>query len=265
MGKETKPRVNLFEKFKQSGWTAFDTYTVSIVCKDLVGGLPANKKMIEAWVNATNKTKSDEERRKIIDSHIDKLEKVEEEVAEKHGIMFARLKNGELAIEGRQIKAMFKEAGNIIAPIAPGGTARKSGEHKGKIQGVQALRSKIADRVFVVEDYIGLGRFEPDEVLERPIHVVTPQGPRTSIKRCEILKDVEITFTVKRCRGPKGSGVPMDALMAALDYAQTVGLGSDRSQGRGQFEAQTVEQLTAGGAGSFAVTVAEQIEEGAAG
>lgn len=221
--------MNLWEKHLASDWTAFDQYAVRIRIADIVGGKPATPEMIAAWVDATNKKKNADERKKIVDAHLETLADLTEEKADKQSVVFARV-DGELAIEGRQIKAMLKEAGNIIKTIAPG-------------EPIAALKSKVADQVFVAEEYIKLGRTEPDDREERPIHVMTAQGPRTSIKRVEIVRDVEIGFTVRRRRGRDKGSVPEKVLLGILDYAQQVGLGADRSQGRGMFKVLSVEKL----------------------
>jgi len=226
--------TNLWEKHKASGWTAFDSYRVAARIKNIVGGKPATEDMIEKWVNATCKAKTAEERAKIRDAHVGTLPDMAEEKADAQTVVFARLPNGELAIEGRQIKAMLKESANIIKDIVPGG---KDGE-----AGQKALKSKVADQVFVVEEHVPLGVTEPTRREQRPIHVMTAQGPRTSIKRSEIVEGAEIQFTVKRRSGP-GLGVSEKALLGILDYAQTVGLGADRSQGFGQFEIVSVEKI----------------------
>jgi len=223
---------NLFAKHKKSGWQAFARYAVKIRCHDLVGGRPLNADLIEKWVTATCKKANDKERQKIIDADVALLDETIDEVAEKQAIGFARI-DGHLAIEGRQVKAMLKEAANIIKGIIPGG---KDGK------GIAALKSKVADQIFVEEEYIILDKTQPDDVEERPIHVMTRQGPRTSLKRCEIVRDVEIDFIVAR-RAGAGEGVPQKALLAILDYAQQVGLGADRSQGRGRFEVLNVEAI----------------------
>jgi hypothetical protein len=229
--------MNLFEKHKKSGWKAFETYRVKIKCRDLVSGIPKDPELLRKWINARCKDKTEAEREAIRLTHLEHLEEVIDETADKQAIGFLRMEDGQLAVEGRCIKAMLKEAGNIIRQIAPGGKPKK-----GK-NGITALRSKVADRVFVVEQYIPLGRTEPDSVEERPIHVMTPQGPRSSIKRFEVLYGVEVDFTVKRCRDPKGEGVPEEALLAILDYAQTSALGTGRSQGTGTFEVLNVEKI----------------------
>lgn len=240
--------MDIWKKHQAAGWTAFDEYLVSIRLHDIVGGKPATPDMIEKWVNATNKEKAAEERAKIVNAHVETLADAADEQAQKQAVVFARV-NGELAIEGRQIKAMLKEAGNICKDIVPTGqmerltaAEKKAGKEARPQVGVKALRSKVADQVFVVDEYVSLGRTEPDLVDDRPISVMTAQGPRTSIKRSEVCKDVELSFTVRRRTGA-GQGVPEATLLAILDYAQQVGLGADRSQGHGLFEVQSVEKL----------------------
>ncbi len=226
-----KKGKDLWQAHKKSGWDPFSTYVVTIRLKDVVGGKPASPELIARWIEATCKKKSAEDRAKIVDAHIDTLDIVTGEKTEQQTTVFARVNGGALAIEGRQVKALLKESANIIKTIGP--------------DDVKNLRSKVADQVFVEEEFIQLGRTEPDEHLERPIHVITPQGPRTSIKRVEIVKDATITFTIKRRRGNDKQSVPEKTLLAILDYAQTVGLGADRSQGFGTFEVVSVEKLDA--------------------
>lgn len=226
--------TDLWKKHKQSDWKPLDTYKVQIRINDIVGGKPATSEIIEKWVDSTNKEKSDAERTKIKEAHIETLPELTEGVAEKQSCIFAR-KDGELCIEARQIKSLLKESANIIKTIAPAG--------KGKTAPIAALKSKVADQCFVRGEYISLGRTEPDEISERPIHVITPQGPRTSLKRTEIVKDVTIEFIIERKKGRDKSAVPEPVLLAILDYAQNVGLGAERSQGRGTFEVLSVEKL----------------------
>lgn len=231
--------MNLFEKHKKSGWNPFDTYKVQIHLHDIVGGIPRNPELIEAWIKAGSKKMSQEERERIRDTHVDKLGEVADEKREKQGIGFHRMDDGQLCIEGRQVKAMLKEAANIIKDTVP--TGRKDKDKP--VVGIAQLKSKTADQVFITEEFIPLGRTEPDAVEEKPIHVDTAMGPRDSIKVYEICRDVNVEFVVRRHKGMGKKAVPEAALLAILDYGQNVGLGADRSQGRGTFEVVNVEKI----------------------
>ena len=212
-------RKNLWEQHKKSEWNAFDTYLVTILLKNIVGGKPATADVIAKWIDATCKKKKDEERQKIKDAHVETLGELTDEKASKQMCVFARL-DGELCIEGRQVKAMLKEGGNIIKKIAPG-------------EPIGMLRSKVADQVFVVEDYISLGRAEPDEVIDRVIHVMTAQGPRDSIKRVEIVNSCKVTFTLKRRKGSGKDSVPEKVLLGIrLREGVDVGVLSDSERAR---------------------------------
>lgn len=227
-------KMDFAEFKKQFQPTLFDEYRVKLFLNDVAGGTPMNKDLIGPWVNATCKEKSEEERKKIVDATIEDLPEVSEEKEAKSWVTFKRDDEGYLFIDGRCVKAMLKEAANIIKDVAPNGGKQK-GKNAGKNVGVTALKSKVADRVFVAEERVyftknGERIRDPDEREERPVHAMTPQGPRSSLKRSDILKDVEVEFTLRRLAT---SDVPHEALLACLVYAQALGLGADRSQGRG--------------------------------
>ncbi|MHC4621930.1 MAG: hypothetical protein ACYTEQ_29680, partial [Planctomycetota bacterium] len=187
---ERKAMINVLEKFrKETVWSPFSRYTVMLRLVDIVGGCPKNPKLIEGWVNATNKQKSSEERAAIVAATKEEIGELSDEKVEKTSTGFKADEHG-LYIEGRQVKAMLKEAANIIKNIAPV-------KVKGKLTtGVAGLKSKVADQMFVEDVRIHLKRDEPDEIEERPIHVFTAQGPRDALKRVEIVRDCEIGFVV---------------------------------------------------------------------
>lgn len=232
----------------------YDEYHVKLYLKDCAGGTPMNKDLIGGWINATNKDKSEEERRALIDATLENLPELSEEKESKSWVGFkSDKKTGHLFIEGRCVKAMLKEAANIIKDLAPNG-GNQVGKNKGKPKGVTAFKSKVADRVFVIEDRVYFKRdgefitsdtFDEDsgtedEREERPVHAMTPQGPRSSLKRTDILKDVEVEFHIRRLAT---NDVPEPALFACLVYAQQIGLGADRSQSRGVMKDVECEKI----------------------
>jgi len=234
-----------FAEFKnQFAEQLFDEYRVKLYLKDVAGGTPMHADLIKGWINATNKDKSDEERAKLVKATLETLPEVAEEKEAKSWVGFKRDSDGNLFIEGRCIKAMLKEAANIVKDIVPNG-GRQKGKNAKSLTGVTAFKSKVADRVFVVEDRIYFVRDgnkinAPDELEERPVHAMTPQGPRSSLKRTDILKDVEVEFTIRRLAT---NDVPEPALYACLVYAQQIGLGADRSQSRGTMKDVEVEKI----------------------
>jgi hypothetical protein len=233
--------TDLYKKFKKTGWNPFETYKVKLHLRDLVGGIPQQAELVEAWVNSKCKSKTDEQREEIRDAHLEKLGELTDGARESKGIGFHRL-NGELVIEGRQVKAMLKEVANIIKDIAPTSFTPNS-KMKMEDLGVPALRKKASEQLFVEEEFIPIGRKEPDEIREKPIHVMTRQGQRDSIKVYEICHDVDIEFTLHRMKGAGKMALPEATMVAILEYGKKIGLGADRSQGRGLFEVVEIKKV----------------------
>ena len=224
-----------FKEFKkQFTEQLFDEYQVTLHLKDIAGGIPMHEDMVIAWINKMNKKKSEEERSKLVEATLQDLPQLSEEKEAKGWTTFKQDENGHFFIEGRCVKSMLKESGNIIREIVPNGGHQK-GIYSGKPLGVSALKDKVADRVFVVENRIfftknGERISEPHESKARPIHVTTPQGKRSSLKRTDVLQDVEVEFTVRRLAN---NSVPEITLFGILTYVQNLGLGAERAQGRG--------------------------------
>jgi hypothetical protein len=220
-------------------WSPFDEYRVKVKLSTIAGGTPKHGDLLKGWIDATNKELSAEERAKLVDATKAELPDISEAKEAKSWVGFKSDGDG-LYIEGRQVKAMLKESANIIKKIAPTRKDKKSPNGVG----ITAFKSKVADHVFVVETKIHLTKGgepvkEKDEHEERPIHVMTAQGPRNSIKRTDLVHDAEIEFTVRRLND---AAVPEKALYAVLAYGQHIGLGADRSQGMGTFRVTSVEK-----------------------
>jgi hypothetical protein len=74
---------------------------------------------------------------------------------------------------------------------------------------------------------------------EKPISVMTMQGPRTSIKRAEFVENVPLHFTI---RVLKDNLVTVEHIRTLLEYMSVGGIGSDRSQGSGTFLLRGLKQ-----------------------
>lgn len=223
----------------QAQWNPFDLYKVTLTLDSIAGGIPKNRSIIKGWIESTNKEKTEEERQRLMEATLSELPDISDEKEAKSWVGFKSDNDG-LYVEGRQVKAMLREAANIIKTVCPNGTksgatpapTSKAKKKPEPAYGVRNLKSKVADHVFVVENKIYLDRKSPDEIEERPVHAMTPQGPRSSLKRTDVVRDAQITFTVKRLAD---DAVPEETLYAALAFAQYIGLGADRSQGHGTF------------------------------
>ena len=215
-------------------------YRAELRFRDLVvGGVPSDESVIRGWIRA---------RMDLGDAAIEEL--VAQTVAER-GVMqpddavdlvmgsdlapsingFKRDDNGQLCLEGRQVKAGLKEWMNSSYP----GT-----KFPGKPADIRkGLMNWAAETVMVDDQLIGLGVKEPTRVEERIKHVRTPQGPRSTVNRVEVVERPTITFTVK---------VRDDALLREVwgrvwSVGEEIGLGADRGRSDGEFELLAFEKI----------------------
>jgi len=141
---------------------------------------------------------------------------------------------GELVYEGRCMKAAIKEFANSAYPGTewPGKEKVAKGFRKG-------LMSTLAERVFVREIYIGLGVKEPTGVEERVKHVMTPQGPRSSISRVEYVQQPTLEFHLR----VRDDFLPWEAWARIWQVGEEIGIGADRGRSDGRFELLAFERL----------------------
>ncbi|MBK8168360.1 MAG: hypothetical protein IPK64_20620 [bacterium] len=228
--------------FGKAAAQTYTQYRATLRFKNLiVGGIPSDKSVIEGWIRS---------RMDLGDAAISEL--VEQTVTER-GVLtpdeaieavmqselapsvngFKRDDNGQLCIEGRIVKAALKEWMNSAYPGTkfPGKT---------KIEGLRkGLMRYAAEAVRVDDMLIGLGVKEPTTIEERIKHVMTPQGPRSSINRVEVVEQPEVTFTIS----VRDDFIPEDAWARIWSVGEAIGLGSDRGRSDGQFELTEWQRL----------------------
>ena len=186
-------------------------YTVTLQFRDkIVGGIPKSAEMIVGWLKARKRSE-------LIDQTIEEMGDQLDETIDTMWTGFKADEKG-LYIETRQIKAMFKEAANII-------------RHAIKFQGF--MRARVAEKVFIYPDRVYLGVAEPSGWEEKPIHVMTRQGPRNALKRYDYVEKPRITFNLRVLDDDTFTDEHLEAI---LEYAQEGGLGADRAQGMGKFD-----------------------------
>ena len=204
-----------------------------------IGGTPNSKNLIKGWLETKNLATSEAELAALVDATVEQIGGKVEEKASAMWTVF-KLDDMGLYIEGRQVKAMFKESSNILRDMLIKATETGA---KGKNRFTN-LKSKVAERLFVVEDRIyfqreGANLRASDGSDERPIHVVTAQGPRTALKRSDYVKaGTQVGFNVKLLND---SVVDEELVKVLLEHSSENGLGSDRSQGFGRFKVVSVE------------------------
>lgn len=222
------------------------TYRVRLQVLDkLVGGVPSQESVIKGWLKARMEIEERDlqelteqtlrERFPAGQPTADELAKamLESEAAPSvNG--FKRIPDtGELAYETRCMKAAIKEFANSAFPGSdwPGKKNVANGFRKG-------LMSTLEERAFVDGVYIGLGVKEPSGVEERIKHVMTPQGPRSSINRVEYVDRPLLEFTLK----VHDDFLPMEAWGRLWERGEDIGVGSDRGRSDGKFELLAFEK-----------------------
>lgn len=204
-------------------------YQASILVDELHGGIPQDPRLVEGWIRKNLGAGNEE---LIADMVAETLiergatpDQISDEdiakVASQQVNGFKRLPDtGELYIEGRQIKAMLKEAANIAV-----GSGLLVARQWGKTN--KGLRSFFAEHIFVPEKRIGLGVTEPSGIHQR--FVATFRG--TGIQLEEYVSDAKLSFTVAT-----DWDWPKDFWPTVWVIAEQNGLGASRAMGFGTFD-----------------------------
>jgi len=213
----------------------WDVYRVELeFVREVVGGIPKNPEVIKAWImsRAKRSGKTEAEARKLVEKVCEEVDADEE--AEKTWVTFKKDDKG-LYLEDRNVKAMFREAFNVL----------------GLFQGKGAVaRRQLFQHGFVIKPYRihfernGEPIKEPDGYHERTIHVMTMLGPRSALKREDYIKPpARISFEVWIVKQNRDV-ITEQHLRDALEVAsEAIGLGASRSQGFGRFKVLKFEKI----------------------
>jgi len=211
--------MGIFEKYVPQAYPF--TFTATLHIGRIAGGTPTDPKVAEGWLKTKlGVARDDLIREEVAKIMVERGVSAEEAATElntnKHLNGFKRRpETGELYIEGRQVKAMIKEAANIRWPKDRWGPSRKG------------TVSYFAEHVFVMEDIVGLGVTEPTGVAQRFVH--TWRG--SAIQYEEYVDDPRVTVTVT-------TDVEFTDEQWAFLWltAEKQGVGASRSQGYGTFD-----------------------------
>lgn len=206
----------------------YDIFRVSIRARDkLCGGVPKNKDLLADAVRA-HTGHDDAHTQKQIDELGSGAVDL---IVEKSWNGFPSDERG-LFIPAFQIKAMFKEVSSLMRI-----TVEKRGSKQILQHGTFVVKATSGG------DRVHFDKKEPDGSDEGPVHVMTPQGPRTAIKRVDYVKNVNITFDVwvYGTHATETRHIGEADVVEILRLAQENGLGADRSQGKGTFDVVAFE------------------------
>jgi hypothetical protein len=178
--------TSVFSSYQNKAWP--HRFAVSLTVFTIAGGTPSDDKVAEGWLKTKLADKDDLIREAVAKTMVERGITAEAATAEvdslKHLNGFKRDNEG-LYIEGRQAKAMLKEA--VSVAVASGKlTLRGWGETR------KFITSYFPEHVFVMEDRLHLGVTEPTGVMQRFVH--TFRG--TGIQYEEFVEDAKLSFTV---------------------------------------------------------------------
>lgn len=208
----------------------YDIYRVKVAMRDkLCGGVPKNPDVLGDWIKA--KTGHDDAQT-IAQTEEAKQALLDTEAEKSWTGFFSDAKQG-VFIEARNIKAMFKECASVLRI-----TVDKRGSKQILQHGFEIKAPDGGSRIF-------LDRAKADGFDETPIHVTTPQGPRTALKRIDYVMGAVLNFHVwvLGTHAAETRHIGEDDLMRMLALAQENGLGADRSQGRGKLDVIEFEKV----------------------
>ena len=224
-------------------------WAAEITVTNLLGGTPADPKLVEGWLAGQLRSKDPAQKKAAIariigDAYLDTVEttlsmsEAEQEsvmmskALEQKGLqVFKRGPGGVLCEEGRKIAAMLKEAAAI--QWIGDKTARPAYMRK-------AARSWWPEHVFIVDQLIPLGRTEPDEVLQRPVHTTDTRGnPQSSIAVQELIREAVIPFTIRA-----DVEIPDTDWAKVFSRGEVNGFGATRSQGYGRFVTTRFDRIS---------------------
>lgn len=205
----------------------------------VVGGVPVDPKLIEGWIGANMPDVEKAKQAELAAATAAQLPALTEERA---GGMWTTFKRNQIGIyvEGRQVKAMFKESANILREMLIKADNKGKGDKAGKSRFTN-LKSKTAERLFVDDERIYFERDgqllkEVDGNEERPIHVLTPMGPKSALKRYDFVNGpAQLKFKV---RFLNDGIIDLELIETLLQHSSVNGFGADRSQGNGLFSAE---------------------------
>jgi len=201
----------------------YNVFRCTIVFRDrLCGGVPRNKELIKAWVTAG--TEHDDEI--TVAQTQEAKDAIINDVAEKSWIGFFEDPEKGLWLHARNVKAAFKQGASMLRI-----TKDKIGSKQIFAEGSEIKGVDGSDRIY-------LDRKAPDGTDEKPIHVMTAQGPRTALKRFDYVTKAKISFEiwVLKTSDKEKRHVGEDDLIHVLTFLQENGIGADRSQGEGKFD-----------------------------
>jgi len=135
-----------------------------------------------------------------------------------------------LYYEGRCVRGHLKDCANQVKGVLS--------------PPVKALKAKVANKVYVMTDVISLWATEIAGTETRFVQVMTPAGPRSTIKYIDYMEKPTLNF---RLNVLDDGVITEDILKKVFEYGSIHGMGQERSQGWGRYTFKIAEVIVAEG------------------
>lgn len=214
----------------------------------LCGGTPRNDDIVKQWVELRAASEAKHRRdlrdgvgpdaRKPVDLATVVEERLETTMTldvademDKVWVGFSRDGKG-LFVRGANLRAHFKDAAQVL-----GSQFKKENGAFGMKQ-VKNFKSKIVNHLYIMEERLYLedagGNVykEPTSYRDATMTVMTAQGPRTCLKRVDMVEPCTIRATLQFM---EGSEIVKDHIKKLFEYGQVHGFGQDRSLQFGRY------------------------------
>lgn len=188
----------------------------------LCGSIPLKKEIVDSWLTSRMPKNKPEEGKSIEEIKAEIIESIEE-VEEKVTLGF-QMENKHYVVRGGTWKAHLKDCGNQIKDIFK--------------PEIKALRSKIANKVFIDEYFISILKdgapvTEHSGEFDQPVHVITPQGPRNALKTIRYIDRPTLFFTLKLLPDKE---IKESVIEKIFEYGTIHGYAGERSMGEGRYQ-----------------------------
>lgn len=178
--------------------------------ENMLGTVPKNKDIYKKFIGDKAKELDPE----LLSDELETIDEIEEK-----GWTGFHQDIGGLFIYDYMVRGFIRNAANVL----------KETEFK-----VKNLKSKITDVLFVTPRKLYFGITEPDGQFERPIRVMTAQGPRVSLVRSDFVKaGRQLEFDIELLEHKE---ITMDMIREMLEYGRYQGLGQFRNGSFGRFK-----------------------------
>jgi len=204
----------------------------------LCGSTPADPDIIRRWIDARapqNKPAAGgKSLQEIAEEVLASLNEPAEE--KKTSVLVFQRHEGQLVMRAATVRAHIKDCARQISSLLVGKVA---GEKSFAVRVVNGLYHDEHEYWLPVRRLDGTPITESSGIYQKPVHVMTPQGPMNSIKSIEYVEPPSrLTFVLKVL----GRSVGLVDMETLFSYGGVHGYAGERSDGEGRYE-WTIEPL----------------------